>query len=110
MNLELPGDFSKGDSPDEDDDNAKETIELWLDMVIDDNGVIPESSSISSDFQEAHEFKGWVWAVVTVDISELPSKAQLADRRLPYLKTTCVSSSHIWPLGVRHCRSPSTKS
>ncbi len=79
---DLPGCFSAGDTLDEAVDNAKEAIELWLETVIDDNGVIPESSSIS-DLQTKPEFKGWVWAVVTVDISELSDKAERVNITIP---------------------------
>ncbi len=79
---DLPGCFSAGDTLDEAVDNAKEAIELWLETVIDDNGVIPESSSIS-DLQANPEFKGWVWAVITVDISELSDKAERVNITIP---------------------------
>ncbi len=79
---DLPGCFSAGDTLDEAVDNAKEAIELWLETVIDDNGVIPESSSISG-LQANPEFKGWVWAVVTVDISELSDKAERVNITIP---------------------------
>jgi predicted RNase H-like HicB family nuclease len=79
---DLPGCFSAGDTLDEAVDNAKEAIELWLETVIDDNGVIPEPSSLS-DLQANPEFKGWVWALVTVDIAELSGKAERVNITIP---------------------------
>ena len=60
---DLPGCFSAGDTLDEAIDNAKESIELWLEAVIDDNGAVPEPGAISQHQTNA-EFAGWVWAVV----------------------------------------------
>ena len=79
---DLPGCFSAGDTLDEAVDNAKEAIQLWLETVIDDNGVIPEPSSISG-LQANPEFKGWVWALVTVDIAELSGKAERVNITIP---------------------------
>ena len=79
---DLPGCFSAGDTLDEAVDNAKEAIQLWLETVIDDNGVIPEPSSLSG-LQANPEFKGWVWALVTVDIAELSGKAERVNITIP---------------------------
>jgi predicted RNase H-like HicB family nuclease len=79
---DLPGCFSAGDTLDEAIENAKEAIELWLETVIDDGGAVPEPSSITKH-QANPEFKGWVWAVVTVDISELSDKAERVNITIP---------------------------
>ena len=79
---DLPGCFSAGDTLDEAIDNAKEAIELWLETVIDDNGAVPEPSSISQHQANA-EFAGWVWAVVTIDLAALSDKAERVNITLP---------------------------
>jgi predicted RNase H-like HicB family nuclease len=44
---DLPGCFSAGDTLDKAIENAKESIELWLETVIDDGGEVPEPGSIA---------------------------------------------------------------
>ncbi|MDY7579069.1 type II toxin-antitoxin system HicB family antitoxin [Herbaspirillum sp. RTI4] len=79
---DLPGCFSAGDTLDEAIDNAKEAIELWLETVIDDGGLIPAASSISA-LQSKSEFSGWIWAAVSVDLSTLSDKAERVNITLP---------------------------
>ena len=79
---DLPGCFSAGDTLDEAIDNAKEAVELWLETVIDDGGVIPAPRSIGAH-QANPEFSGWVWAVVAVDLAELSDKTERVNITLP---------------------------
>ncbi len=79
---DLPGCFSAGDTLDEAIDNAKESIELWLETVIDDNGAVPEPGSIRQHQANA-EFSGWVWAVVSIDLAALSDKAERVNITLP---------------------------
>lgn len=79
---DLPGCFSAGDTLDEAVDNAKEAIELWLETVIDDNGLVPEPKSIT-EHQANPEFAGWVWAVVPIDLAALSDKAERVNITLP---------------------------
>ena len=78
---DLPGCFSAGDTLDEAIVNAKESIELWMEMVIEDGHPIPEASPIAKH-QANPEFAGWVWAVVEVDLSKLSGNAK-RNRSLP---------------------------
>ncbi|PTQ86840.1 type II toxin-antitoxin system HicB family antitoxin [Nitrosomonas ureae] len=73
---DLPGCYSAGDTIDEAIDKAKEAIELWLETVIDGGGSVPNSKSIS-DHQANPEYKGWVWAIVTIDLTLSNSKQDL---------------------------------
>ena len=68
----LSGCFSAGDTLDEAIDNAKEAIELWLETVIDDGGTVP-SPRLIGEHQTNPEFSGWVWPVVAVDLTKMPS-------------------------------------
>lgn len=79
---DLPGCFSAGDTLDEAVDNAKESIELWLETVIDDGGAIPEPRSIT-EHQANPEFSGWIWALVALDLSELSDKVERVNVTLP---------------------------
>lgn len=79
---DLPGCFSAGDNMDEAISNAKEAMELWIETVIDDGGVVPEPRSIA-EHQASPEFSGWVWAVVSVDLAELSDKTERVNITLP---------------------------
>jgi len=79
---DLPGCFSAGDSLDEAMDNAKEAIELWLETVIDDGGAVPTPSRIDSH-RSKHEFKGWIWAIVEIDLTALSDKVERINITLP---------------------------
>ena len=79
---DLPGCFSAGDTLDEAMDNAREAIELWLETVIDDGGAVPEPRPLG-EHQKKKEFKGWVWAVVAVDLAQLSDKAERVNITLP---------------------------
>lgn len=79
---DLPGCFSAGDTLDEAIDNAKEAIELWLETTIDNGSAIPELRSIG-EHQSNPEFSGCIWAVVSVDLSELSDKAERVNITLP---------------------------
>lgn len=79
---DLPGCFSAGDTLDEAVDNAKESIELWLETVIDDGGAIPEPRSIT-EHQSKPEYAGWIWALVALDLAELSDKVERVNVTLP---------------------------
>ena len=79
---DLPGCFSAGDTLDEAMDNAKEAIELWLEVAIDDSEAVPEPSSLAAH-QASPEFAGWTWALVTVDLASLSDKAERINITLP---------------------------
>jgi predicted RNase H-like HicB family nuclease len=70
---DLPGCFSAEDTIDEAIVNDKEAIELWLEIVIDDGGTIPEPKTIITH-QANLEYIGWAWATVTIDLTKLSDK------------------------------------
>lgn len=64
---DLPGFFSASDEGiDQAIDNAKESIELWIETALDMDQVIPKPSSITQ-LQKRKEFKGWIWAMVEIN-------------------------------------------
>ena len=79
---DLPGCFSAGDTLDEAMDNAKEAIELWLETAIDDGVIIPEPQHISTHLRNP-EFRGWIWAIVSVDLAELSERVERVNVTLP---------------------------
>lgn len=79
---DLPGCFSAGDTLDQALDNVSEAIELWLEMVIDDGGAVPEPRSIT-EHRANPEFADWIWAVVNVDFAALSNKVERVNITLP---------------------------
>jgi predicted RNase H-like HicB family nuclease len=79
---DLPGCFSAGDTLDEAMANAKEAIELWLEVAIDDGLAVPEPQTLAAH-QAKRAFKGWTWGLVTVDIASLSDKAERINITLP---------------------------
>jgi predicted RNase H-like HicB family nuclease len=79
---DLPGCFSAGDTLEEAMRNAKEAIELWLEIAIDDGLAIPEPRPLD-EHQRKREFRGWTWAIVSVDLASLSDKAERINITLP---------------------------
>ena len=98
---DLPGCFSAGDTIEEALDNAHEAIELWIESVLDDGGDVPVPSSIDA-WRKRREFKGWIWALVAIDLSTLEGKAERVNITLPY---ACSDASMRKPLSAaKHVR------
>lgn len=64
---DLNGCFSAGDTFDEAVINAKAAIESHLELLAED-GEVPVKSGSIQEHHSKEEFKGWVWALVDVDI------------------------------------------
>ena len=80
---DLPGCFSAADSGiDEAIENAKEAIELWLEVALDAGQDIPKPSSVAA-FQKKREFKGWVWAIAEIDPALLSDEIERVNITLP---------------------------
>lgn len=79
---DLPGCHSAGDTMAEALKNAREAIELWIETVIDDDGVVPAPSPIAA-LQSDPAFTGWVWDEVTIDLAKLSDPVQRVDIALP---------------------------
>src|SRR6202050_741223 len=71
---DLPGCFSAGDTLDEALTNAREAILLHLEGLLDDGQSFPKASAIEQ-LRSKRSFRGWTWAIVDVDVSELGEKA-----------------------------------
>ncbi|MDE2251425.1 MAG: type II toxin-antitoxin system HicB family antitoxin [Gammaproteobacteria bacterium] len=79
---DLPGCFSAGDTLEETLTNAREAILLHLEGLLEDQTSLPQPSALAT-LQRKREFRGWTWAVVDVDLSELGEKATRINISLP---------------------------
>jgi predicted RNase H-like HicB family nuclease len=79
---DLPGCFSAGDTLDEALSNSREAILLHLEALLDEQESFPAPSPIQQ-LQKRREFRGWTWAVVDIDASELGDKAARINITLP---------------------------
>ena len=80
---ELPGCFSAADSGiDEAIENAKEAIELWIEMALDAGKDIPRPSPITN-LQKKKEFKGYIWAIAEIDPALLSDEIERVNITLP---------------------------
>ena len=79
---DLPGCFSAGDTLDEAITNAREAILLHLEGLLDDGKAFPAPTLIEL-LQKKRSYRGWTWAVVDVDASELGDKAARINITMP---------------------------
>jgi predicted RNase H-like HicB family nuclease len=79
---DLPGCFSAGDALDDALTHSREAILLHLEGLLDDGQPFPAPSPISQ-LQKKRSYRGWTWAVVDVDVSELGDKAARVNITLP---------------------------
>ena len=80
---DLLGCFSAADSGiDEAIENAKEAIELWIEVALEKGMEVPKPSLIT-DLQKKKEFKGWIWAVAEIDPALLSDEIERINITLP---------------------------
>ena len=79
---DLPGCFTAGSTLDEALAMAKEAIELHLEGLIEEGQIVPDPGSVEH-YQRRSEYKGGVWAVVTVDPSSLRIRAKRINITMP---------------------------
>jgi len=79
---DLPGCFSAGDTLEEALTNAVEAIECHLEGLLFDGEDIPPVQAIETH-QKNRDFAGGTWALVSVDLSKLASKAKRINITLP---------------------------
>jgi len=79
---DLPGCFSAGHTLDDALTNSREAILLHLEALLDDGQPFPAPSPISQ-LQKKRSYRGWTWAVVDVDVSDLGDKAARVNITLP---------------------------
>ena len=79
---DLPGCFSAGDTLDDALTNAREAILLHLEGLLDDGKALPAPTLIAQ-LKKKRSYRGWTWAVVEVDVSELGDKAARINITMP---------------------------
>jgi predicted RNase H-like HicB family nuclease len=79
---DLPGCFSAGDTLDDALTNAREAILLHLEGLLDGGETFPAPTPIEQ-WQKQRRYRGWTWAVVEIDVSELGDKAARINITLP---------------------------
>jgi predicted RNase H-like HicB family nuclease len=79
---DLPGCFSAGDTLEDALTNAVEAIECHLEGLLLDGDEIPQAKPVEAHLKNKH-FAGGTWALVSVDLSRLASKAKRINITLP---------------------------
>ena len=79
---DLPGCFSAGDTLDEALVNAKEAILLHLEGLLDEKEAIPAPHPLEEHVKK-RQWKGWTWALVEADLSEIDDKIERINITLP---------------------------
>ena len=79
---DLPGCYSAGETMEEALNNAVEAIECHLEGLLLDGDAIPEAQSVEVHRKDKH-FASGTWALVSVDLSKLASKAKRINITLP---------------------------
>lgn len=79
---DIKGCFSAGDTFEEALNNAKEAIASHLEILAEDGADIPLASE-ASKYLDSDEFKGYIWAVVDLDVSRYLGKAEKVNVTLP---------------------------
>ena len=86
---DLPGCFSAGETMEEALTNAVEAIECHLEGLLLDGDEIPQAQPVESHLKNK-DFAGGTWALVSVDLSRLASKAKRINITLPERVLTLV--------------------
>lgn len=78
----LPGCFSAGHTVDEALAMAQEAIELHLEGLIEHGEVVPRPGAVE-DYKDDPEYRGGVWAVVSISPADLRVKARRINISIP---------------------------
>ncbi len=79
---DLPGCFSAGETLEEAVESAPEAIACHLEGFLMDGEPIPAKESLETH-QASDDYKGGIWALVSVDISKLSSKSKRINITVP---------------------------
>lgn len=79
---DLPGCFSAGDTLEEAMDQTREAILLHVEGLLDDEQSIPTPQAIEI-YRNKREYKGRIWALVDVDLSQLEDVTERINITLP---------------------------
>lgn len=79
---DLPGCFSAGDTLDEAMINAEEAAAAWIDATLDAGRAVPPPSTLEV-IKARKEYKGWTFAVVSIDPSAFDDSTTRINVSLP---------------------------
>lgn len=79
---DIPGCFSAGDTMAEALENVKEAIAAHLELLAEDGEEIPLAGTVDDHMNDT-QYKGYIWAVVEVDVSRYLGKAEKVNVTLP---------------------------
>lgn len=79
---DIKGCFSAGDTLDEAVKNAKEAIEINLELLSEIGSLPPLASSLSN-LVNKKEFNNWTWAVIEIDVEPYMGKSSKINVTLP---------------------------
>lgn len=79
---DLPGCFSAGDTLDEAVENSKESISLWIESVLDDDGTVPAPGNLAEHMKNP-DYQGWLWAIVEIDGALLDDSSERVNISMP---------------------------
>jgi predicted RNase H-like HicB family nuclease len=79
---DLPGCFSAGRTMDEALAMAREAIELHMEGLIEQGQAVPRPGTVE-DYKDDSEYKGGVWAVVSISPADLRTKAKRINISIP---------------------------
>ena len=86
---DLPGCFSAGETLEDAMTQAVEAIECHLEGLLLDGDVVPEAQPVEAHVKNK-DYAGGTWALVSVDLSKLASKAKRINITLPERVLTLV--------------------
>jgi predicted RNase H-like HicB family nuclease len=81
---DLPGCFSAGDTMDEAMENARQSIDHHVGIMIEDGAPIPAARPLAA-LQADPDYEGWVWAVVDVPVEKYLGPAEKINITVPRL-------------------------
>ena len=79
---DLPGCFSAGETMDKALENVREAILCHVEGLLMDGEKIPSPLTVDKH-QENKDFKGGVWAIISVDLSQISGKAKRINVTIP---------------------------
>lgn len=84
---DLRGCYSAGDTMEEAISNVAEAIDLHLESLVEDNGDIPQASSLEVLLGN-EEYSGAVWVLVDIDVTKYMGNADRINITLPHILVT----------------------